>query len=295
LKNKLELLCLFFISFIGMVSAQTSSAIRSDHPLFQKATDILIAQFDNKPDPDDIQSQAALGSLLSHHDFQGVNVYAAQGSYGRQNGVYLDSTALFDLIFGPEGTDTWTDAHKNRSTSVSRIVQKVKPILLAGGHVWVQEAGQSDLTSQWVSELMTQGISDAVTQSQITVVQHSNWNEDQTTPFDLAFVKKNTTYVKIPDGNIQDNGTPGFKLGDTTYLEEVRKSLGKNESVVKWLLADQIIKEKLIIASYKNKTLVDGGVDFSDCVENWWIFNLGTQADTVRKFWDLYVVTDITP
>ena len=45
----------------------------------------------------------------------------------------------------------------------------------------------------------------------IHVVQHSDWNEKSTLPEDLRFVKVNTDYQKIPDGNVVGNGTPGFR------------------------------------------------------------------------------------
>ena len=40
---------------------------------FNKETDLFIAQFDSIPDPDDIMSQAAIGSLLAHPDYAGIN------------------------------------------------------------------------------------------------------------------------------------------------------------------------------------------------------------------------------
>ncbi len=279
--------------FATIASAQVASAVRSAHPAFNKATDILIAQFDNKPDPDDIHSQAALGCMLKHSDLQNVKVYAVQGAYGQQGGVYLDSSGLFNLIYGPEGANTWTDAHKNWTTSVTRIVNKVKPILQSGGHVWVQEAGQSNITADWIYALINQeGIPTATTKNNITVVQHSTWNEGQTAAADLNYVKANATYVKIADGNSGGNGTPDFNLSDATYLNEVRNGLANDDAEARWLLADQIIEDYSSITSYNNGSIINGGVDFSDCVENWWILNVGTDADTVRKFWDRFVVND---
>ena len=36
--------------------------------------------------------------------------------------------------------------------------------------------------------------------------------------------------------------------------------------------------------------VMSGWVDFSDCVENWYILGLGKRADTVDAFWKRYVV-----
>ncbi|NBB80244.1 MAG: hypothetical protein GVY36_12515, partial [Verrucomicrobia bacterium] len=255
---------------------------------FNPNTDILIAQFDGRPDADDIHSQAALGSMLLHPDFAGVEVYAVMGAVGTQGGTFIDSTNLFNQIYGPEGTDTWTDAHADWTTSVTRIKNKARAVLDAGGHVWVQEAGQSDITADWVQGLIDDGVSETLIKSNVTVVQHSNWNEDKTTDADLEFVQNTTDYVKIADGNSGGNGTPDYHLDDTAFMNEIFAGEAPPKTEALWLLADQIIKDSGFNPSWSS--IPDGGVDFSDEVETWWIFELGTHADTVRKFWDWYVV-----
>jgi hypothetical protein len=50
--------------------------------------------------------------------------------------------------------------------------------------------------------------------------------------------------------------------------------------------AEKIIDDSGFNASYS--VIPKGGVDFSDCVENIWIFNI-TNAGSVSDFWSRYV------
>jgi len=279
MKIKKLFVCVFLtICMVGTLQARES---------FNPATDILIAQFDGQPDADDIHSQAALGCLLLHDDLAGTDVYAVMGAVGTQGGTFIDSTELFNLIFGQAGSENWTDAKTDWNASVTRIKNKVRPVLDAGGRVWVQEAGQSNITADWVQALIDDGVALATISNQITVVQHSEWNENQTAGSDLTFVKNHTDYVKIDDGN-SPNATPDWHLDDTAYMNEIFIGKATAAAEARWLLADQIVKNSGFSASYSS--IDEGGVDFSDCVENWWIFELGSDADTVRKFWDRYVI-----
>ncbi len=266
---------------------------------FDKTTDILIAQFDNKPDADDIQSQAALGSILAHPSYSDVNYYAVAGAYGTQSGSYINSNSLFTMAFGTQNVK-WTDAHNDRTNSINRIIAKVKPVLQAGGMVWVQEAGQSDVTADWVAALISQGIPTATIKSNVVVVQHSKWNENATTTAKLTYIRSMTTYASIDDGNV-DFGvynqerqkrqfpTPGYESLATNWMTEVKSASNHNSKAKQlWTEADRIIVASGFKASYSS--IPKGGVDFSDCVENWYILNLGVQGNSIRAFWDNFVV-----
>jgi len=262
---------------------------------FDKAKDILIAQFDNKPDADDIHSQAALGCILAHPDGMGINVYGVSGAYGKQDGTYICSRTLFSMIFGDENTN-WTDAHLDRPNSIKRICDKVRPILEAGGKVWVPEAGQSDITAAWIEALLVAGVPGNIIKNNVKVVQHSGWNENETTANKLIYVKDNANYVTIDDGN-EDPGkghdrgpnTPSYKSYDTTFMKEALGVDNLNLVTKKiWNEADSIIKASGFSASYS--TIHLGGVDFSDNVEIWYILGLGENANSIKKFWDRYVV-----
>ena len=286
----------------GCDAPETSNCLGSgtSRPVFNKSRDLLIPQFDSKPDPDDIHAQAALGSMLSHKDLQGVNYYAVAGAYGIQNGNFIDSDNLFDLAFGAAN---WTDADADRNGSVTRIVNKVIPILQNGGQVWVQEAGQSNITADWVKEVQ-KTVNNAIVKSNVIVVQHSKWNQDQTATADLDYVRNNTNYFYIDDGNAPftaswgDHGvwqTPEYRSRDTKWLIAAENSANPRAKAL-WLEAARVID-----SAYPNGIPYDwsfmkgGGLDYSDCAENWWIFSIGDKADDVTKFWDRYVTntTDI--
>jgi hypothetical protein len=110
-----------------------------------------------------------------------------------------------NLIFGHEGADTWTDARSFNEkdgnpnqrwiTSVERVCNIAKPILMNGGNVWVMEAGQSHITRDWIEALQANGISQDICKARIFVVQHSNWNHTHNRNEDLEFLKENAEYI----------------------------------------------------------------------------------------------------
>lgn len=310
---------------------------------FSKEKDLFIAQFDSLPDSDDIHSQAAVGCLLAHPHFEGVNYFAVAGAYGVQvknsRFKYIDSRRLFNLAFGSEAlaSDTaeqraqarWVNAHERiiyganaegRVTrSPERIAQmdfasevvknKAKPILEAGGRVFVMDAGQSDLTADWVAKLIAEGVTNTATN--VILVQHSIWNErhtaghpDRGTVFtdgknDWDYINDASilNYVQLDDGNnaygskpSRGPKTPNYKNADTHYLPEAIDPKNPNAHARElWVLAKEIVDG----SSYWGKVLNNGGVDFSDTVEAMWIFDLSHESarlTTVRDFWDAYVV-----
>lgn len=308
---------------------------------FNKAKDLFIAQFDSLPDSDDIHSQAAVASLLAHRHFEGVNYFAVAGAYGVQvknsRFEYIDSRALFNLGFGREALPTdsaeeraearWVDAHAriiygtnangHVMRSPERIAQmdfasevirsKAKPILEAGGRVFVMDAGQSDFTADWVAKLIDEGVTN--TSTNVILVQHSIWNEKHTAGHqnltfedgkdDWAYINNPAvlTYVQIDDGNNEYGAkpsrgpkTPNYKNEDTRYLQGAIDARNPNAHTRElWRLAKQIVDD----CSYWGKVMSNGGVDFSDTVEAMWIFDLAHESanlTTVRDFWDAYVV-----
>lgn len=311
---------------------------------FNKAKDLFIAQFDSIPDSDDIHSQAAVACLLAHPHFEGVNYFAVAGAYGVQvknSGFkYIDSRPLFNLGFGREALPAdsaeeraqarWVDAHAriiygvNADGHVVRsperiaqmdfasdvVVARAKPILEAGGRVFVMDAGQSDFTADWVAKLIEAGVSN--TSTNVILVQHSIWNEKHTAGHqkltfedgknDWEYINDSSVinYVQIDDGN-KDYGsrpsrgpkTPNYQNGDTRYLLEAIDVKNPNTHARElWSLANEIVKA----CSYRGKVMSSGGVDFSDTVEAMWIFDLAHESSgltTVRDFWNAYVVNQL--
>lgn len=258
---------------------------------FNKSKDILIAQFDSRPDPDDIHSIAALGSILAHKNYNSVNCYAVAGAYGIQpaNAKYIPAPNLFNLAFGTKN-EKWTDAHNEHNASVTRIKNKVKPILLNGGKVWVQEAGQSNITADWLRALKNDGVSASLIKRNVIVVQHSVWNEDMTASADLSYVKSKATYQAIDGGNSfsgpnRGPDTPSYKTATVSYLNNAKTSRNATAKAL-WVEADRVIDNHP--NKSKNWAVKSGGVDFSDCVENYWIFSIAN-AGSVGAFWSTFV------
>ncbi|MGB0370906.1 MAG: hypothetical protein ACPGN3_06095 [Opitutales bacterium] len=307
MKKTYTLLALVLCTSISHSHAQNRDAL----PPFDKENDLLIAQFDNRPDTDDVHAQAAFGSILAHPNYKDINVYGVLYAYGNQTGRIWDSNVLMEMILGPEDDDTWTDALREDgldkwNLSVQRIADQAEVILDSGGRVWVQEAGQSNITSAWVNELIVrgtltpgQGSYNGNGGSPIVVVQHSDWNEGKSRVEtgeddpDLSFVggtdssaildylKLHTNYFKIDDGNDDGNATPKYKNLDTEWIERASTELNPNALTrAYWATADSIVGGK-----GSNRAIKNGGVDYSDCVENWWILELGTMGDSVPAFW----------
>ncbi|MGB0371191.1 MAG: hypothetical protein ACPGN3_07535 [Opitutales bacterium] len=284
---------------------------RADYPAFDPGTDLILAQYDSFADADDIHAQASFGSMLLHPDLDGVNAYAVLGATGDQDAeVFRDSSALMELIYGPQGDDTWTLAWDGRlvegtnwQRSVSRVAAKAKATLLAGGDVFIAEAGQSNITADWIQALIDDGVSETLIKSNVVVVQHSSWNENHTTASDLSFVQSKASYIKIDDGNTHTNGnrnkTPGYRSEvdpdkyERFWMEEALDLENPNtQARALWELAAQIIHDSGWTEPKPYNPIPDG-VDFSDNVEVWWILALNDTADTLRKFWDRYVVNKV--
>ena len=286
-----------FIALALVISSATfannTTTENADRPYFNKKKDLLLAQFDSKPDPDDVHAQAALGAMMLHKDLKGVKIYAVSGAIGEQKGVFLDSEYLFNMIFGKR----WTAANKDWDKAVADIVARLLPVLKKGGKVWVQEAGQSDITADWIAELLKTLPAETI-KTNVIVVQHSNWNEKETNDADLAYVKKMTHYFSLDDGNDfpgeekNDRGphtTPRYRADEAKWIKLAKESANKKAAKL-WTEADRVI-DHYHPKGFKHSwsSLSTDGVDYSDCVEDWWILNLGDKADTHEKIWERYV------
>ena len=248
--------------------------------LFNLDKDLLLGHFDCKTDVDDLQTVAAFVTLLSDMKFSKIKYHAVAGTYGIQDGLYVPPNDLFQLAFG----DNWTDAHENLKKAVEQVKVIAKTTLENQGDIWIAEAGQSDFSAELVKAVQSD-LSDINISQRIHIVQHSNWNEDVTSPASLDYVKKNTDYQKIPDGNQVGNGTPGFRSSKAAKWQEKIKNPKLIET---WQLAIDISnryngKE----GRYLNEAIAAGGLDFSDLSEVCWILGLQDIKDT-EHFFNLY-------
>lgn len=255
---------------------------------FNKSKDIVMMQFDAGGDEDDIHCMAAFACMQLHSDLVGVNEYIVTGARLRTANNGAKGHELLTNLYGPEGAE-WTSAWNNWNLSVKRVVEKVKPVIQSGGTVWVAEGGQSDFTADWIKALVNEGIPLSTIKTQVVVVQHSTANEDFGIQTDLNYVRNNTDYYMIPDGNSTGNGTAGYASFDPQFYIKARLKSNPNEAARKiWDYCHDFIP--LPDSSVHNPRFKVGGVDFSDLAELWWILELGDNVDDVEEFWNRYVV-----
>ncbi len=244
---------------------------------FNPQADVFVAHFDSKPDVDDLHAIAAVGSLLKRPKFACVDAVGVAGAYGTQGGEFIPSPDLFDLAFD----ENWLDGHGDRSGTISKQAQLFIETLDGGGHVWIMIAGQADIAADAL-EAAIQIAPDLPYKANIHLVQHSDWNESVTDPDNLAFVKANTDYQKIADGNALGNGTPGYTTDSSIYWKAVlaNRSIGPM-----WRTAKTLADDRNPTAAYVNPSVMAGGFDFSDAVEMVHIFGLQNLND-VGDFFD---------
>ena len=244
---------------------------------FVPGRDLYLPQFDSKTDVDDLHSVAAVATLVRDPRFSSVDFHAIAGAYGIQEGLYVPSPELFEKSFG----DNWSDAHNHREQALAHVVGLVAAVLDKGGNVWVTEAGQSDFTAHWLARVRER-FPEIDMKERIHVVQHSDWNESVTDPRKLEFVKATAQYHKIPDGNVEGNGTPGFNSPSGHLWEQVVA----DETVGKiWVVARELAnKYNGAEDRYLNESIAAGGMDFSDTAESCWVFGFADLADADAFF-----------
>jgi hypothetical protein len=280
MKSKTVLFIAIATIFIALQSHSPEKFSKKDG--FNMEKDFLLAQFDCKTDVDDIHTMAALATLLSDSGFSAVNYHAVTGTYGIQKGLYVPPNDLLNLAFG----NNWTDAHEDFESAVNKVKDIVTKTLKNQGDIWIAEAGQSDFSAALVKAVMTD-LPEINTSQRIHVVQHSNWNEEATSPEGLKFVKENTDYQKIPDGNAVGNGSPGFRSPDYTNWEDEITDPGLFEI---WQLATDIAnKYNGKEGRYDNEAISAGGLDFSDLSTVCWILGMRDIEDT-EHFFKLYAL-----
>ncbi len=256
-----------FLILLNVISLLTAKNVMAQTKSFNQATDLLLLNYDCKTDVDDIHTMAAFATLSANSKYKSINYHAVAGTYGVQEGLYVPPYSLLPLIFD----NHWTDAHNNLEFSVREVFTLIEPILKNGGAVWIAEAGQSDFTAELVKTVKNQ-MPTLNTSTSIHVVQHSDWNESVTSAEKLEYVKRYTDYIKIPDGNGLNNGTPGFKNSNFKGVQEIISNPKLKH----------IWKEAIVISNkyngkegrYTNEAIANGGLDFSDLAEVCWILGI---------------------
>ncbi|MCX7017378.1 MAG: hypothetical protein NTW86_33240 [Candidatus Sumerlaeota bacterium] len=163
--------------------------------------DLIALHYDHAPDKDDGHSAAADRTILESMFGAGwikEHVLPVSGAYGINKDTFRpESDAVMDAAWGKGG---WLAAHTDKEGALAKMTEQWGRVLQAGGDVWVKEGGQSDLTAEVVKRIRAT-LPQVDTVNRIHVVQHSNWNENKTTPDALAYTKDNTDYIRIADAN----------------------------------------------------------------------------------------------
>lgn len=272
MKLKAALLCLFVLTSCQSYDAgPLAPSVSAKLGVFDPSTDLLISNFFSKPDVDDLHAIAALSTVLRSAPFDKIEYVAVAGAYGTQGGEYIEAPQLFKLAFG----ESWLDAHNQREATIAALATRVIQTLDSGGQVWVQDAGQSDVSSDTVKRVATQR-PDLETKSNYHVIQHSDWNESVTDPEKLQTLKQLADYRRIPDGNAQGNGSPGFVSEDATLWVPI---LAHPDFGAVWTEAKTIADARNPDAAYVNPSVAKGGLDFSDTAEVAYILGFDQMPD----------------
>jgi hypothetical protein len=259
--------------------------------VYDKARGDLIAlHYDHRADPDDGVATAAGFSIAWYFDITPIVV---SGAYGCQPGVYqTDSEVITNTAWGSD----WLNAHDDWTGAVAAAAEAWNAVLSTGAHVWIAEGGQSDFSADVVRRLLDfHAVDGSVTQSRIHLVQHSNWNERYTCSAEnceidnLGFVRDNTHYIKIPDGNRGDNGTADLNIThgpdpDTAAMVDafVELALAHQPTRAVWQAAFDYLHPK-------NEKL-----DFSDTVELLYILGIGTdEIDNCGDFANFFLSSEV--
>ena len=193
------------LSFCILLSISCSSSnapIENKPRSFNPNKDLISLHYDHAPDKDDGQSAAADRTILQSlygKDWIKDHVVAVSGAYGKNAKDFNpNSDAVMDAAWNDCGG--WIAAHASRENAITEMTKRWSRTLKAGGDVWVKEGGQSDLTAAVIEKIQKQ-MPKIDTTMRIHTVQHSDWNESQTTEDALAYTKMNTDYIRISDAN----------------------------------------------------------------------------------------------
>ncbi len=272
-----------FIAIATIFMTFKSNAIELRSPKerdFNLEKDLLLVQFDCKTDVDDLHSVAAFVTLMSSSNFSKIQYHAVAGTYGTQSGLYVPPNDLFQLAFG----NNWTDANENLKDAIEKVKVIALKTLINQGDIWIAEAGQSDFTARLIKAIQLD-LPEINVSKHLHVVQHSGWNEKVTSKENLQFVKENSDYQKISDGNTIGNGTPGFRDPGYTYWKD---KITDPKLIEVWQLAIGLSnKYNGKEGRYDNEAISAGGLDFSDFSEVCWILGLQNIKDT-EEFFNVY-------
>ncbi|MDD2599040.1 MAG: hypothetical protein PHO37_07440 [Kiritimatiellae bacterium] len=200
--------------FTLLLATVLSASAQDVAKVFSPERDFISLHYDHAPDKDDGHSVAADRTILQSMfgvEWIQAHTVAVSGAYGKNEKTFNPKS---DVVMNAawNGCGDWLAAHTNRDAVVRELVGRWTKTIEAGGDVWVKEGGQSDITAATLEQI--RAASPAIdTRKRIHVVQHSNWNENQTTDAALSYTKANSDYIRIKDANAYLN----LKGGDEVF------------------------------------------------------------------------------
>ena len=162
--------------------------------------DHISLHYDMSYDPDDYLSAVADRSILETlhgNQFLHLNTTRVIGTCGGKcSGYNKPADKLMDYTYKDVGG--WKNSLTDSKNALIYELEFFKDTIERGGRVWVKEGGESDFTKKVVTELekWKKGSGKCV-----YVIQHSSTNEKNAGAGVLTYMKANTMYSKISDGN----------------------------------------------------------------------------------------------
>lgn len=198
------------ILLAGLVLTLFGDFAYSQIPEFNSQADLISLHYDHAPDRDDGHSAVADRVILQEKfgvDWLKEHVVPVSGAYGQNRKLFQpESDTIMNIVWNDTGG--WVAADQDWEQAVDVLYNRWMNTIEQGGKVWVKEGGQSDITADVIRKIKEHN-SDINTKNYIRVVQHSDWNEDQTTPEDLTCVKEESDYIRIWDANAYLNDRDG--------------------------------------------------------------------------------------
>ena len=254
--------------FLVFVSHAISSIAYAD---FSIDSDLISLHYDHAPDRDD--AHAAVAGLMVASSI-GFRPHVVSGAYGDANKSRYNprSENVMDAVW----PSYWLNAHSHYADTLQLTVSAWIATLRNGGSIFVAEGGQSDFTADVVRQI--QAFEAIETRTRITVVQHSQWNEDHTSETDLRYVKENTNYIRLDNGN-HTNNSANLNQKSSSFVKKARDGNFANQ----WAIAFDYLdpNEKL---------------DFSDTVELLYILGIGKdRVASVDDFGNEFFRSSVSP
>jgi hypothetical protein len=288
LSNLIPVLALFGYSFDTNALDHCMSI--NNIPVFNQNRDMVGLHYDFCPDGDDLISAVADRALLETVfgiEFISTKVVKTGGTYSRDRGYYKSSIEILNTLWNDVGNVFHVKGSSSDpdSDAVKYETKMYLDTISNGGFVFLKEGGQADYTAIVVKEMekMIPGSGKC-----LVVVQHSTTNESNYGAGVLSYMKKHTTYIKIPDGN-QFLRKDDWKLDGLSFDRYATES---RLDCVWSSVFKEFKKQKTFCKKYSGKRVdVSKCVDFSDTFELLWILGIDNQQrrTNIRQFVELYI------